>query len=1073
MPRDPSIQSVMVLGSGPIVIGQAAEFDYAGTQAVKVLKSEGLRVVLVNSNPATIMTDPELSDRTYIEPLVLEHVIPIVEKERPDALLPTVGGQTGLNLAVELAESGTLDQFDVRLIGARLEAVKLAEDRQLFKEAMLEAGLDVARSGYAGSPEEALALCDRIGYPAIIRPSFTLGGAGGGIAYNLEELMSLVRHGLRLSPVGNVLIEESLLGWKEFELEVMRDGASNFTVICSIENFDPMGVHTGDSITVAPAQTLTDVEYQRMRDQARRVIDAVGVETGGSNIQFAVHPETGKMVVIEMNPRVSRSSALASKATGFPIAKIAAKVALGYRLDEIENDITRTTPASFEPTIDYVVVKIPRWDFEKFPSADTTLGPQMKSVGEVMSLGRHFREALLKAIRSLERTDEGVGILMPEPGGNDDEALKRRLRVPRPERLQQLFWALERGLTVEELHEVTSIDRWFLVQLEAISAIRTRLVLEGPTDALVNEAKSCGFSDRQIGALCEEEEWWVRKKRRQLGKLPVFKRVDTCAAEFESYTPYLYSTYEEECEAEPTSRRKIMILGSGPNRIGQGIEFDYCCCQAAFTLREAGVESIMVNCNPETVSTDYDTADRLYFEPLTLEDVLHIVEKEQPEAAIVQFGGQTPLKLARALEAEGVSILGTSPENIDRAEDRRRFSRLLSRLEIPQPESATARSAVEALKSAEKLGYPILVRPSYVLGGRAMVIVYDQDHLERYINEAVEASPEHPVYIDRFLEDAFEVDVDAISDGEHVVVGGIMEHIEEAGIHSGDSSSVLPPYLVESNHLDTIRDYTRRIAKGLSVKGLLNVQYAIRDGVVYVLEANPRASRTVPFVSKATAVPLVKVAIRVMLGEPLSSLGLPDELPVPAVSVKVPVFPFVKFAGVDTLLGPEMKSTGEVMGIGRDFGRAFAKGQVAAGQKVPTTGTAFLSVNDNDKAALADVARRLTRLGFRLIATRGTAAYLRSAGLSAERVYKVNEGRPNVVDHIVSGKVDLIVNTPLGRESFYDEGAIRKTAILHGILAVTTLTGANATVAGIEALKKWTIEARSLQEIHSSPSKGA
>jgi carbamoyl-phosphate synthase large subunit len=1057
----------MVLGSGPIVIGQAAEFDYAGTQAVKVLKSEGLRVVLVNSNPATIMTDPELADRTYIEPLALEHVLPIVEKERPDVLLPTVGGQTGLNLAVELAESGALDRLGVRLIGARVEAVKLAEDRQLFKDAMIEASLDVARSGIASSPEEALELCDTIGYPAIIRPSFTLGGAGGGVAYNLEELMSLVRHGLRLSPVGRVLIEESLLGWKEFELEVMRDGASNFTVICSIENLDPMGVHTGDSITVAPAQTLTDVEYQTMRDQARRVIDAVGVETGGSNIQFAVDPESGRMVVIEMNPRVSRSSALASKATGFPIAKIAAKVALGYRLDEIENDITRTTPASFEPTIDYVVVKIPRWNFEKFPSADTTLGPQMKSVGEVMSLGRHFREALLKAIRSLESTDEGAGLLMPGDG-DDDEALKRGLRVPRPERLKLLFQALERGLSVEEIHEATSIDPWFLVQLKAISDIRYRLVSEGPTDALVNEAKSCGFSDRQIGDLCEEEEYWVRKKRRQLGRAPVFKRVDTCAAEFESYTPYLYSTYEDECEAEPSDRRKIMILGSGPNRIGQGIEFDYCCCQAAFTLREAGIESIMVNCNPETVSTDYDTSDRLYFEPLTLEDTLHIVEREKPEAAIVQFGGQTPLKLARALEAEGVSILGTSPENIDRAEDRRRFSRLLGRLEIPQPESATARSAEEALKSADKLGYPILVRPSYVLGGRAMVIVYDQDHLERYIHEAVDASPEHPVYIDRFLEDAFEVDVDAISDGDHVVVGGIMEHIEEAGIHSGDSSSVMPPYLVESDHLKTIREYTRRIAKGLSVKGLLNVQYAIRDGVVYVLEANPRASRTIPFVSKATGVPLVKIAIRVMLGKSLASLGLPDELPVPSVSVKVPVFPFVKFPGVDTLLGPEMKSTGEVMGIGRDFGRAFAKGQVAAGQRVPTSGTAFLSVNDNDKAALVDVARRLTRMGFRLIATRGTAAYLRSAGLSVERVYKVNEGRPNIVDRIVSGKVDLIVNTPLGRESFYDEGAIRKTSIMHGILAVTTLTGANATVAGIEALKKKSIEARSLQEIHSS-----
>jgi carbamoyl-phosphate synthase large subunit len=1067
MPRRANIDSVLVLGSGPIVIGQAAEFDYAGTQAVKVLKQEGLRVILVNSNPATIMTDPELTDRTYIEPLTLEHVVPILERERPDALLPTVGGQTGLNLAVDLAESSHLERLGVQLIGARVEAVKLAEDRRLFKEAMLEAGLDVPRSGDASNTEQAVEFVESIGYPAIVRPSFTLGGAGGGIAYNLEELLNLCHRGLHLSPVGRILIEESLLGWKEFELEVMRDSASNFTVICSIENFDPMGVHTGDSITVAPAQTLTDVEYQRMRDQARRVIDAVGVETGGSNIQFAVHPDTGRLVVIEMNPRVSRSSALASKATGFPIAKIAAKVALGYCLDEIENDITRTTPASFEPAIDYVVVKIPRWNFEKFPSAERTLGTQMKSVGEVMSLGRHFREAFLKAVRSLERTDEGVGVLVEDPVKMDEEELRRRLRIPQPGRLSLLFVALARGLSQGEIHRITGIDRWFLAQLGSIHELKRRILSEGPADDVIAEAKSCGFSDRQIGALCGVDERWVRQKRRKSNKKPVFKRVDTCAAEFDSYTPYLYSTYEEECEAAPTERRKMMILGSGPNRIGQGVEFDYCCCQAAFTLREVGIETVMVNCNPETVSTDYDTSDRLYFEPLTLEDVLHIVEVEKPEAAIVQFGGQTPLKLARALEAEGVQILGTSPESIDVAEDRRRFSRLLDKLDVPQPASGTARSPEEALHWAQELGYPILVRPSYVLGGRAMVIVYDKEHLEDYIRKAVKASPEHPVYVDRFLEDAFEVDVDAISDGDHVVIGGIMEHIEEAGIHSGDSASVLPPYLVDPIHIETIRDYTRRIARGLDVKGLLNVQYAIRNGVVYVLEANPRASRTVPFVSKATGVPLVKAALRVMLGESLESSGLPDELPVSVVSVKVPVFPFVKFAGVDTLLGPEMKSTGEVMGISDKFGNAFAKAQIGAGQNVPISGTAFLSVNNNDKSALVDLARRLARLGFHLIATRGTAAYLRAAGVNVERVFKVNEGRPNVVDRMVSGEVHLVVNTPLGRESFYDEGAIRKTAIQQGILAVTTLTGAAATVAGIEALQRQSLRARSLQEIHS------
>ena len=1063
MPRDPSIGSVLVVGSGPIVIGQAAEFDYAGTQAVKVLRREGVRVILVNSNPATIMTDPELADRTYIEPLTRQFVEPILERERPDALLPTVGGQTALNLAVELAESGVLDRYGVRLIGARLEAVKLAEDRQLFKQAMIAAGLDVPRSGYAGSVEEARGLVEEIGYPAILRPSFTLGGTGGGVAYNLDEYVELVRRALFQSPVNRVLVEESLLGWKEFELEVMRDGASNFTVICSIENVDPMGVHTGDSITVAPAQTLTDVEYQQMRDWARRVIDAVGVETGGSNIQFAVEPSTGRMVVIEMNPRVSRSSALASKATGFPIAKIAAKVALGYRLDEIENDITRTTPASFEPTIDYVVVKMPRWNFKKFPQADPTLGIQMKSVGEVMALGSNFREALLKALRSLERTDEGVGVLMGEP--EDPQGLRRKLRVPTPDRLGQLFQALSQGLTVKEIHRLTHIDPWFLEQLLIIVNLKNRLA-SGEVERLLPEAKACGFSDRQIARLANSSEESIRKKRKELGIHPSFKRVDTCAAEFVSYTPYLYSTYGVESEVEPSGRRKLMILGSGPNRIGQGIEFDYCCCQAAYTLREAGIESIMVNCNPETVSTDYDTSDRLYFEPLTLEDVLHVVDAERPEAAIVQLGGQTPLKLARALEAEGVPILGTSPESIDRAEDRKRFSSLLAELGIPQPLSATARSLEEALETASRIGYPILVRPSYVLGGRAMAIVYDSEHLEGYMRDAVEASPTHPVYIDRFLEDAFEVDVDALSDGKDLIIGGIMEHIEEAGIHSGDSSSVLPPYLVEPVHLDTIRKYTRQIARALPVKGLLNVQYAIKGGIVYVLEANPRASRTIPFVSKATGVPLVKAAVRVMLGESIASLGLPDELPLPQISVKVPVFPFVKFPGVDSVLGPEMKSTGEVMGTSDDFGSAFAKGQMAAGHKVPTSGTAFLSVNDNDKPGLVGVALRLSRLGFDLVATRGTAAFLESHGLSVERVLKVNEGRPHIVDLLISGKVDLVVNTPLGRKSFHDEKGIRQTAVQRGVICITTLTGANATASGIEALQRGRFDVRSLQEIH-------
>jgi carbamoyl-phosphate synthase large subunit len=1056
----------MVLGSGPIVIGQAAEFDYSGTQAIKVLREEGVRVVLVNSNPATIMTDLEMADATYVEPLTVDHVAPILEKERPDAILPTVGGQTGLNLAVALSESGVLDRLGVRLIGARVESVRLAEDRQQFKDAMLRAGLDVPRSGYVSSVEEALALSEVVGYPAILRPSFTLGGSGGGIAYNREELTELVSRGLRLSPVHRVLLEESLLGWKEFELEVMRDGASNFTVICTIENFDPMGVHTGDSITVAPAQTLTDVEYQKMRNGARKVIDAVGVETGGSNIQFAVSPETGRMVVIEMNPRVSRSSALASKATGFPIAKIAAKVALGYRLDEIENDITRVTPASFEPVIDYVIVKIPRWNFEKFPLADKTLGVQMKSVGEVMAIGRHFREALLKATRSLELTDEGVSIVR---GLDVEESeLEKRLRTPRPDRLAVIFGALSRPLSVAKVAELTRIDRWFLEQLATIVSLKKRIESEDLTDGLLRGAKECGFSDRQIAAFRGSSEADVRAQRGSLR--PVFKRVDTCAAEFESFTPYLYSTYERENEAAPTSRRKFLILGSGPNRIGQGVEFDYCCCQAAFSLREAGLESIMVNCNPETVSTDYDTSDRLYFEPLTLEDVLHIVQEEQPEGAILQFGGQTPLKLARALEREGVRILGTSPDSIDLAEDRERFSALLRELDIPQPESATVRSLEEAVASARRLRYPILVRPSYVLGGRAMAIVYDDTSLRSYFQgrgrSLARASRLH-----RPLPRS------CVRGGRRCDLGrrGRRDR-RHHGAHRGGGhplgrqllrASHLPRAEARSRHHPRLHSPHRESAPG---EGTVDVQYAGKDGTVYVLEANPRASRTVPFVSKATGVPLVKAAVRVMLGEKLRTLGLADELPTAQVAVKVPVLPFAKFTGVDTLLGPEMKSTGEVMSVSDDFGMAFAKAQIAAGQNLPSEGTAFLSVNDRDKPGLVPIARRLASLGFRLMATRGTASELRAAGLEVERVFKVNEGRPNAADHMLSGKIALVINTPLGRESFYDEGALRRTALQLGILSVTTLTGANATVAGLEALRRGFDRVRSLQAMHPARS---
>ncbi len=1078
MPKRTDIHKILIIGSGPIVIGQACEFDYSGTQAVKALKQEGFQVVLVNSNPATIMTDPELADRTYIEPLTLETVTAIIERERTDALLPTVGGQTALNLTVKLAESGALDKFGVELIGAKLNAIKIAEDRLLFKQAMDEIGLQMPKARFCHTPAEAMDAAEEINFPIIIRPSFTLGGTGGGIAYNYEEFEEIVERGLAASPISEILVEESIIGWKEYELEVMRDLADNVVIICSIENFDAMGVHTGDSITVAPAQTLTDREYQVMRDAGIKIIRKVGVETGGSNIQFAVNPRNGDLRVIEMNPRVSRSSALASKATGFPIAKIAAKLAVGYTLDEIPNDITKKTPASFEPTIDYVVVKIPKWAFEKFPGVEDVLGTQMKSVGEVMAIGRTFKEAFLKGVRSLERRGS------PYVGYVDDEALRRKLIIPNAERIHYLHAAFERGWTADEIYELTSVDPWFLSQLRQIVDVQENLKredLNSLSSAQLRAAKRIGFSDARIADLikCGEDE--VRARRKAAGINPVYKRVDTCGAEFESHTPYLYSTYEGECEAAPSDQKKIMILGSGPNRIGQGIEFDYCCCHASFALREDGYETIMVNCNPETVSTDYDTSDRLYFEPLTFEDVMSIVELEKPDGVIVQFGGQTPLNLAMRLHKAGVPIIGTSPESIDLAEDRKRFGMLLADLNIPQPVNGTAVTFEEAKRVAASIGYPVLVRPSYVLGGRAMMIVYDEQSLEGYMKNAVEASPEKPVLIDRFLEDAFEVDVDAMADGAgggasggasgggRCVIAGIQEHIEEAGIHSGDSSSVLPPYMVKPEHLETMRQYTRRLAKALDVRGLMNIQFAIKDDIVYVLEVNPRASRTMPFVSKATGVALAKIAARVMTGRTLSEFNLPDELTVSSFFIKEPVFPFVKFPGVDPVLGPEMRSTGEVMGMGDSFGIAFAKAQMGANASLPLEGTAFVSVNDNDKKNAVRVARRLHELGFRIIATRGTAGYLNELGVPAERVFKVNEGRPNVVDLIKSDEIDLIVNTPLGRASFYDERAIRRAAMQYNVVSFTTLTGANAAVSAIAAMKQADgLSVLSLQEHHES-----
>jgi len=1076
MPKRTDVKRILIIGSGPIVIGQACEFDYSGTQACKALRSEGYQVILVNSNPATIMTDPEVADRTYIEPLSMEYLEAIIAAERPDAVLPTVGGQTGLNLAVELAEGGVLEKYGVRLIGAQLEAIKIAEDRLLFKDVCRQVGLAVPQSAVVTGIPEAIRLADEMGYPVVIRPSFTLGGTGGSIAYNHEEFGDAIARALDASPVHQALIEESVIGWKEFELEVMRDFRDNFVVICSIENVDPMGIHTGDSITVAPAQTLTDKEYQHMRDAAAAIIRAVGVETGGSNIQFAVDPQTGRMVVIEMNPRVSRSSALASKATGFPIAKIAAKLAVGMTLDEIPNDITRKTPSCFEPSIDYVVAKIPKWQFEKFPGSDTTLTTQMKSVGEVMAMGRTFQEALCKGIRALEPSSA-----WRPPTEVTIALLRERLHVPGPDRIHWLFEAIERGMTREEIHSLTKIDPWFIRQLEEMVALDRQVAgttLSKCSRELLLESKRSGASDEELAKLWNVKSASVRARRQELGVVPVFKRVDTCAAEFESFTPYLYSTYEESDESGVTERPKIVILGSGPSRIGQGIEFDYCCCHAAMALKEDGYETVMINCNPETVSTDYDTSDRLYFEPLTLEDVLAVLDREKPQGVIVQFGGQTPLNLALELKRNRAKIIGTDPESIDLAEDRRRFGALLAELNIPQPRAGTALAPQEAVAAASEIGLPVLVRPSYVLGGRAMVIAYDLKTVEEYVTQATQigglSDPKRPILIDQFLENATEVDVDAVADGEDVVIAGIMEHIEEAGIHSGDSSCVLPPVSLKPVVLEQIRDYTMRLARALHVVGLMNVQYAIQQDIVYVLEVNPRASRTVPYVSKATGVPLAKLAARLMTGRKIRELHLPvtqvngvKELAVhDFYAVKSPVFPFNKFRGVDIILGPEMRSTGEVMGISSTFGLAFAKAQLGAGQRLPREGVVFISVNDQDKRHVAPVARDLAAAGLKIIATRGTAAALTRAGIEIEAVFKVNEGRPNIVDLVKNGKVRLIINTPLGRESFYDERSIRRAAVRYNVPCITTLSAASAAARGIRAMAGHAAEVAALQDLH-------
>ncbi len=1077
MPKRTDLKSILLIGSGPIIIGQGAEFDYSGTQAVRALKEEGYRVILVNSNPATIMTDPELADATYVEPVTPEWVAKVIERERPDALLPTMGGQTALNVAMALVKNGTLEKFGVELIGANERAIRIAEDRFEFAQAMVRIGLATPAGSVVGTVEEGLAAVDRTGYPAILRPSFTLGGSGGGIAYNRQEFESMLRRGLELSPVHSVLVERSIIGWKEYELEVMRDGADNVVIVCSIENIDPMGVHTGDSITVAPAMTLTDREYQEMRDASIKIIREVGVAAGGCNIQFAVDPATGQQLVIEMNPRVSRSSALASKATGFPIARIGAKLAVGYTLDELPNDITKMTPASFEPVLDYVVVKVPRFAFEKFPAAEPFLTTQMKSVGESMAIGRTFKEALQKGFRGLESGRSGWVI-----GDNpiDDrlvdterETLLAAIRRPTPERLFQVKRALIAGVSVEKIREASGIDPWFLHQLAELVVMEDEwtaysLGVDDQNDrAMLLRFKRAGFSDAQLAALKQRTEADLRETRHRLGLRPAYKTVDTCAGEFPSSTPYLYSSWDEESEARPDGRPTVVILGSGPNRIGQGVEFDYCCVRATLAFRELGYRTVMVNSNPETVSTDFDISDVLYFEPLTLEHVLEICHVEQPIGVVVQLGGQTPLKLAKGLAAAGVPIMGTSPNAIDAAEDRRQFEALVRKLGIRQPDNGTADTVEEAVTVARRVGYPILVRPSYVLGGRAMRIVYDDEELRGFFDEAARVAPGHPVLIDSFLEDAFEADVDAICDGESVVIGGVMQHIEDAGIHSGDSACVLPPYLITEEQVEQMREHTRAFAKALGVIGLINAQYAIKNGVVYCLEVNPRASRTIPFVSKTTGVPLAGLAAAVMVGKKLADLGLTDDPLQPYVAVKEAVFPFAKFPGVDTRLGPEMRSTGEVMGIADSFGMAFAKAQASADGTLPLSGSVFVTVNDHDKPTVVPIARRFHELGFKILATSGTQRYLRARGVPAEAVLKVYEGRPNVVDMLLSGQVQLLVNTPLGKLTQQDDYTMRRAALQHGVPYTTTMSAASAACDAIIAMKSRALEVCSLQEWHA------
>jgi carbamoyl-phosphate synthase large subunit len=1070
MPKRTDIHKVLVIGSGPIVIGQASEFDYSGTQAIKALREEGVQVVLLNSNPATVMTDPEFAHRTYIEPITVDAAEQIIERERPDALLPTMGGQTALNLAKALAEKGILERYGVKLIGASLQAINKAEDRQLFKAAMQKIGIPLPKSGYATSLDEAKAIVKDIGFPAIIRPSFTLGGTGGGVAFNSDEFEAICLAGLKASPTSTLLVEESVLGWKEFELEVVRDTVDNVIIICSIENLDPMGVHTGDSITVAPAQTLTDKEYQRLRQASLAIIREIGVDTGGSNIQFGINPADGRMVVIEMNPRVSRSSALASKATGYPIAKVAAKLAMGYRLDELKNDITRDTPASFEPTLDYVVVKIPRFNFEKFPRSTRALTTSMRSVGEVMAIGRTFREAYMKALRSTESgaLSSFEPLELPADPEARTEKVRDLIRVPRPERPQALFHAFREGMSVDEAFQLSAIDPWFLRNIRDL-ALEAKAVsgakLADLDDARLRRLKAEGFSDRLLAFLLGTTEGELRAHRHRKGIRPVFKRVDTCAAEFEAYTPYLYSSYEDEDEAPPTDRKKVMILGSGPIRIGQGIEFDYCCVHAVFALRAAGYETVMVNCNPETVSTDYDTSDRLYFEPLTLEDVLEIAHREKPIGVIVQFGGQTPLRLSVPLEKAGLPILGTTPDAIDRAEDRERFAKLIEKLGLKQPENGVARSPDEAHGTAQKIGYPVMVRPSYVLGGRAMEVVYDAESLERYMREAVKASPEHPVLIDRFLKDAIEVDLDLVADrtGE-VLVGGLLEHVEEAGIHSGDASATLPPHSLSPELVERMKDQATALARELKVVGLMNVQFAIQGKALYVLEVNPRASRTVPFISKATGVELAKIAALCMVGKTLRELNTPREIEMKHVAVKESVFPFARFPGVDVILGPEMKSTGEVMGIADDYYSAFAKSELAAGSALPSSGTVFISVKDDDKPAMVDLAKRLRALGFRLVATGGTHRYLKNKGIEIEHVLKVTEGRPHVVDKIVDGEIDLVINTTFGKKEIADSFSIRRESLMHSVPYYTTVQAARMAVGAIEALARGRIPVTALQD---------